>query len=352
MKIMILDKIADQLKTMTQAVLYGVTNRYALAISSLKPAPGLDRIGVFFSMVEGSEDQELVFSFSKAGLIQAFLDNEEYPVEIMSYATDFNKRNKGLVDESVLQKVVVTIIGLGSGGSSIVLDLIRCGVTHLTLIEFDTVSLSNLCRSVYTLADVGRKKTEAILDKALSINPCVRLTLIDEDVLEMDIEKLEEIIGQSDLIIEATDSPQTKILINGRACHSTPVIYPAVYEEGKGGDIFFSFPGFPCYECVFHSVIKHMLENTDLEWDYTTGQAKPMPALIADIQVVCARTVKLALAILTGDQENSFLSKVIKPGCTLLLIGNEKGVSVFPEAFGEAWVETHIDPECSCQTLE
>lgn len=352
MKIMMLDRIAEQLKSRTQAVLYGITDKHALMVSSLEPAPGLDRIGVFSSMGESIEEPELIFTFSQTGPILACIDNEEYPVEIISYATDFNKRNKGLVDESVLQKIVVTIIGLGSGGSSIALDLIRCGVTHLTLIEFDTVSLSNLCRSVYTLADVGRKKTEAILDKALSINPCVWLSLIDEDVLEMGMEKLEEIIGQSDLIIEATDSPKTKILINGLACHNTPVIYPAVYEEGRGGDIFFSFPGFPCYECVFRSIIQNMQENKGLEWDYTTGQAKPMPALIADIQVVCARTVKLALALLTGDQETSFLKRVIEPGCTLLLIGNEKDVSVFPNAFGEAWVETHINPECPCQTLE
>ena len=158
MKIMILDRIAAQLKTMNQAVLYGVTDKHAFTVSSLRSAPGLERIGVFSSMEEILEENELVLSFSKAGPIQAFLGNEEYPVEIISYATDFNKRNKGLVDESVLQKLIVTIIGLGSGGASIALDLIRCGVTHLYLIEFDTVSLSNLCRSVYNARRRGQKK--------------------------------------------------------------------------------------------------------------------------------------------------------------------------------------------------
>ncbi len=351
MKIMILDRIADQLKTKENAVLYGVADKHALTISSFKSAPGLQRMGVFSSMGESSEDHELILSVIRDGSVCAYFYNEEYKVEVISYATDFNKRNKGLLDESVLQERTVTIIGLGSGGSGIALDLIRCGAINLNLIEFDVVSLSNLCRSVYTLADVGRKKTEAILDKALSINPCVNIKIFEGDVLKMEEESLEMIIEASDLIIEATDSPKTKILINGLAHNAVPVLYPAVYEEGKGGDILFTFPGFPCYECVFRSVIEHMQENKDREWDYTTGQAKPMPALIADIQVVCARTVKLALALLTGDQKASFLKKVTEPGCTLLLIGNEKGVSVFPNAFGEAWVETHIDPECSCQTL-
>ncbi len=80
-------------------------------------------------------------------------------------------------------------------------------------------------------------------------------------------------------------------------------------------------------------------------------QAKPMPALIADIQVVVARTVKLALAILTSDQENSFLEKVTEKGSTLLLIGNESNFSIFEKPFQEIWAKTEINPECSCQTL-
>jgi molybdopterin/thiamine biosynthesis adenylyltransferase len=155
----------------------------------------------------------------------------------------------------------------------------------------------------------------------------------------------------SDLIIEATDSVKTKVLINGLAYHSTPILYPAVYELGKGGDVLFTMPGLPCYECVFSSILGKMEESTNAEWDYSTGQAKPMPALISDIQVVVARTVKLALAILTGDQEDSFIENITEPGCSLLLITNEKDVSGFEKPFNEKWISVKIDPECSCQTL-
>lgn len=278
------------------------------------------------------------------------LSDENNEIEIINYLTDFQKRNRGIIEESILQQRVITIIGLGSGGSAIACDLVRCGVTNLIFIDFDEVSLSNLCRSVYDLHDIGRKKTEAIQDKLLKINPCLNLQLYSEDVCEMNQQILKDIIDSSDLIIEATDSNLSKVLINGLAYSSKPVLYPSVYESGKGGDILFTLPGLPCYECVFSSIMNDIADMKKGEWDYTTGQPKPMPALISDIQVIVSRTVKLALAILTGDQENSFLEKVTEPESTMLFISNEKGT--FSEAtFQEFWAKTVIDPECSCQTL-
>jgi molybdopterin/thiamine biosynthesis adenylyltransferase len=316
--------------------------------------PGLEKVGIFSTESQNTDAKDLFFTMDNETIVcmKPNLNNqpEPIPVEIINYATDFQKRNHGLIDESVLQERTVTIIGLGSGGSAITLDLVRCGVTKLILIDFDDVSLSNLCRSVYDLHDVGRKKTEVIFEKLLRINPCVTIELHDKDACKMARKEIIEVIKKSDLIVEATDSVKSKILINGLAYSSTPIIFPSVYESGKGGDILFTLPGLPCYECVFNSIIDEMKENKKGDWDYTTGQAKPMPALISDIQIIVARSVKLALAILTGDKENSFIEKVTEPGCSILFISNEK--NTFGESsFQEFWAKTIIDPDCSCQNL-
>lgn len=278
--------------------------------------------------------------------------NAEADIEIINYSTDFSDRIHGIIDESVLQDRIITVFGLGSGGASVAMYLVRSGVTKLNLVDFDTVSISNLCRSAYDLFDVGRKKTEALYEKLLRINPCVEIHLYDEDLTKMELAKLISLIDSSDLIIEATDSIKSKMLINGLSYEKIPVIYPSVYDMGKGGDILFTFPGVtPCFECIFLGIIKEMLKLKKGDWDYSTGQAKPMASLITDIQVVVARAVKLALAILTADTENSFLEKITESGCTLLLIGNEKDFGVFDMPFQEVWAETEINPECSCRTL-
>jgi molybdopterin/thiamine biosynthesis adenylyltransferase len=323
-------------------------------VSSLELKPGLEKVG-FYSPDNNTEKGSFIFSIIEGklscSLIQDNGKREEMQIDVINYSTDFHKRNHGIIDESILQERIITIIGLGSGGSAIALDLVRCGVTDLILIDFDNVSISNLCRSIYNLYDIGRKKTEAILEKLLSVNPCVNIQLYDEDVCKMENKNLMKIIEKSDLIIEASDSAKTKILINGLAYSSTPILYPSVYDQGKGGDILFTMPGLPCYECVFNSILDEMKKTKQGEWDYSTNQTKPMPALISDIQVVVARTVKLALAILTGDQEDSFIEKITEPGCSILFIGNEKDTFIFDKPFQEIWAETKIDPECSCQSL-
>lgn len=329
-----------------------------MTVSSLHKKKILNEVGVFYQKIDLNDTTD------KKGLILFFnqeeikcinvLDNgttEDIEIVEAKYATDFNMRNHGIIDESVLQERTVTIIGLGSGGSPTVLDLVRCGVVNFNLIDFDTVNLSNLCRSVYDLTDIGRNKTEAIVEKVLDINPFVNINIYEEDILEMNHEKLLKIIDSSDLIIEATDNVKSKILINGLAYHSKAVLYPSVYDLGKGGDVLITMPGLPCFECVFRSIMNQMKEVKKGDWDYSTGQAKPMPALIADIQIVVARSVKLALAILTADEEDSLFDKITEPGCSILFIGNEKNTFIFEKPFQEVWAETEIDPNCSCQSL-
>lgn len=360
MKVLILDILLEDLRSLEQASFYGLHEKETVIISSLKEKEGLKRIGIFQKTKQHliKNCNEEIFTFYMKGDQILCIHNQDtkkpndiFITEIIPYKTDFQSRNHGILDESVLQKKTVTIIGLGSGGSEIVEDLTRAGVTNFNLIDFDTVSLSNLCRSIYSLDQIGKRKTEAVLESILRINPCVKVQLYNEDALEMKTEILTKVIRSSDLIIEATDSVKSKIFINGIAYHSKPVLYPSVYDLGKGGDILFTLPGLPCYECVFSSIMDELKHTRSGEWDYSTGQAKPMPALISDIKVVAARTVKIALAILSADSEKSFIEKVTEPGCTMLFIGNEKGAFIFQRPFQEIWAETTINPGCACQTL-
>lgn len=55
-----------------------------------------------------------------------------------------------------------TIIGCGAIGSKIAIELARMGVNEIELFDFDHVEAHNLCNQVFTLNDVGLKKTEAL----------------------------------------------------------------------------------------------------------------------------------------------------------------------------------------------
>ena len=344
MKVLILSTVLEGLNKKTKTI-YGLCGSESIVFASLKPKLGLKKM-VFKSL--GKNLLKAIESGEKNFLLEQKTFNEIVGYGVINYKTDFQNRNHGIIDESTLQEKTVMIIGLGSGGSTIAIDLVRSGVTNLILVDPDKVGVSNLCRSEYSLTDVGRYKTYAVYDKQVAINPHVEVTRITKCIMKMNYYKLISLIDKADLIIDATDSLQTKVFINGLAYHKKPIIYPSVYEMGKAGDILFTFPKItPCYECVMNSILTQVTEKLG-DWDYTTGTTKPMPALIADIKVVASRTVKIALFILADDK--SVLEKITKQDSSILFIGNEKDTFIFSDAFQEIWGETKPDPDCLCQS--
>ena len=65
----------------------------------------------------------------------------------------------------------VHIIGCGSVGSTIAENLARCGVTKMTLWDFDTVENHNIVNQMFGQSDVGKLKVEAVRDLVVGINP-------------------------------------------------------------------------------------------------------------------------------------------------------------------------------------
>lgn len=65
----------------------------------------------------------------------------------------------------------IHIVGCGSVGSTIAENLARCGVTKMTLWDFDYVEPHNICNQMFRQQDVGKLKVEALKDILLEINP-------------------------------------------------------------------------------------------------------------------------------------------------------------------------------------
>ena len=68
----------------------------------------------------------------------------------------------------------VHIIGCGSVGSTLAENLARCGVTKMTLWDFDTVEAHNIVNQMFRQQDVGKSKVEALKDILMDINPEIK----------------------------------------------------------------------------------------------------------------------------------------------------------------------------------
>ena len=65
----------------------------------------------------------------------------------------------------------IHIIGCGSVGSTVAENLARCGVTKMTLWDFDKVEPHNIANQMFREKDIGRDKTDAVLEIVTEINP-------------------------------------------------------------------------------------------------------------------------------------------------------------------------------------
>ncbi|QDU35214.1 tRNA threonylcarbamoyladenosine dehydratase [Poriferisphaera corsica] len=131
----------------------------------------------------------------------------------------FARTRRMIGDQGVeqLQNSFVVVIGLGAVGSFAAEALVRAGIGHIRLVDFDTVSPSNLNRQLYALeSTIGQKKTEVARTRCLDINRACNVEMMDcffndetaDDVLG---DLVSKDFGGSSLVIDAIDSLWPKI---------------------------------------------------------------------------------------------------------------------------------------------
>lgn len=125
------------------------------------------------------------------------------------------------------------MVGLGGLGCAAAQYLAAAGVGQLTLLDFDTVSLSNLQRqTLHSDATIGQPKVDSAREALARINPHVRLVplnaLLDETALAGQI-------ADHDLVLDCTDNVAIRNQLNaGCFQHTTPLVSgAAIRMEGK-----------------------------------------------------------------------------------------------------------------------
>jgi len=145
----------------------------------------------------------------------------------------------------------VLVIGAGGLGSPVALYLGSAGVGHLTVVDHDTVDVTNLQRQVaHTLERVGQPKVDSIVQAVAAINPEVRVTPV---AARADAALLDTLVAQADVVLDCCDNFATRHLINA-ACvkHRKPLVSGAAIRFD--GQITVYDPrsaASPCYACVF-----------------------------------------------------------------------------------------------------
>lgn len=122
----------------------------------------------------------------------------------------------GLEALAKLRNAHVAVFGVGGVGGYVCEALARTGVGALTVIDADTVSLSNINRQTVALhSTVGRKKVDVMAERIRDINPDCRVTAIAKFYLPENAAEFP--LAEYDFVIDAIDTVKAKIDLAVRA---------------------------------------------------------------------------------------------------------------------------------------
>jgi molybdopterin/thiamine biosynthesis adenylyltransferase/rhodanese-related sulfurtransferase len=141
------------------------------------------------------------------------------------------------------------LIGAGGLGSPAALYLAAAGVGTIGIIDFDVVDLSNLQRQILHTNDrVGEKKVESARKTLTALNPDVTVVAHEEMLVADNVER---IIAGYDVILDGTDTFETRYILNDAAVAAgIPVVHASVFRFEGQLTTFIPYEG-PCYRCLY-----------------------------------------------------------------------------------------------------
>jgi len=230
-------------------------------------------------------------------------------------------RSKGILEVGTLASKRVMIVGLGSFGSQIAIELAKAGVGEFSLLDFDRVELHNLMRHTCEIKDLGRLKTDALQDSILGKNPYAHVEKFPVDI-NQNVALMHREVAAADLVICATDNNRSRFNLNDAVVkHRKVCIFGRANSRAAGGDVFRYVPDGPCYNCLLGNAWfdAEAEEITNAESARRNGQiaayvspedanAKVQVGLSADIAPICNMMVKIALMELSRGTDSGIAS--------------------------------------------
>ena len=143
------------------------------------------------------------------------------------------------------------VIGAGGLGSPVALYLGSAGAGHITLVDDDSVDVTNLQRQIaHKLARVGTPKVDSAREAIAAINPEPQVRAVQA---RADTALLDELVPAADVVIDCSDNFRTRHAINA-ACvkHARPLVSGAAIRfDGQLSVYDTRDAKSPCYACVF-----------------------------------------------------------------------------------------------------
>jgi len=199
--------------------------------------------------------------------------------EMMRYNRQIILRGFDFDGQERLKAARVLVTGLGGLGCAAAQYLAAAGVGTMTLLDFDTVSLSNLQRqTLHGDADIGVAKVISARASLQRINPHVDYIALEA---QLDEEALFAQIAGHDLVLDCTDNVAIRNLLNaGCFRHKIPLVSGAAIRMEGQISVFTWGDNEPCYRCLSRLFGENALTCVE------AGVMAPLVGVIGSLQAM------------------------------------------------------------------
>lgn len=214
--------------------------------------------------------------------------------QLLRYSRQILLDEISISGQQALLDAKVLIIGMGGLGSPVAMYLAAAGIGELSLVDFDSVELSNLQRQIiHNTHSLGKPKVESAKQTTQAINPDIKIHPINRKLNTADLQIL---IQQHDVVVDCSDNFTTRFEIN-HACVKAgkPLVSGAVIRmQGQVTCFDLHQPDSPCYRCLYS-------EDGEIEESCSNnGILAPVAGIIGSIQATEVIKLIVGLPTLTG----------------------------------------------------
>ena len=231
-------------------------------------------------------------------------NNQRCELEPYRLKMDIFSRNTGILESDIMLKKGAIIIGCGSVGSLVALELARAGVGRFFLVDSDILGYHNICRHQCGIQDVGKFKTTAVKERILQINPTAVVETSSKLIQEVSLDLIGPFCNPDTIIVGCADNREGDLYADTFLAkpYKMPFISIGCWERAFAGEIFYCLPeGMPAYSdfvAALGDTSGRVSANTHL---YMGDVGTFEPGISADINFVTTIAVKMILDLLNRD---------------------------------------------------
>jgi len=205
----------------------------------------------------------------------------------------------GGAGQVALAEAHVAVIGCGGIGSPAIQYLAAAGVGQLTLVDDDTVDLSNLQRqTIFSPEDLGMPKAEVAAQWVRRFDPAIEVHAVAERV---DRSNASSILSGADLVLDGCDNFATRLTVSDACVASSIPLTSAALGRFQGQIANFAghLPGEACYRCF----VGDALDGEDCDTCAADGVLGAMAGTVGCFAAMHAIRVLVAGKAALGDPQ-------------------------------------------------